>query len=104
MDRVFLCRAAEVAEDEILMVETDCLPPVAVYNLGGAYFATDDTCTHGHASLAEGYIDGSLVECPLHGGLFDIRTGLPAGAPCTEAVARYDLVVEDGEIYALVEP
>lgn len=104
MAKILLCRADDVPRGEILRVESDDLPPVAVFNLDGAYFAIDDTCSHGQASLADGEIDGGLVECPFHGGCFDIRTGLPAGAPCTEPVARYDLVVEDDVVYALVEP
>lgn len=104
MAKIHLCRVDDLPRGEILRVESDGLPPVAVFNLGGAYFAIDDTCSHGQASLADGEIDGGLVECPFHGGCFDIRTGLPAGAPCTEPVARYDLVVEDDAVYALVEP
>lgn len=104
MVKILLCRADDVPKGEILRVESDGLPPVAVFNLDGAYFAIDDTCSHGQASLADGEIDGGLVECPFHGGCFDIRTGLPAGAPCTEPVARYDLVVEGDAVYALVEP
>ena len=104
MAKVMLCRADELAEGEILRVEADGLPPVALFNLDGAFFAIDDTCSHGQASLADGEIDGDLVECPFHGGCFEIKTGLPAGAPCTEPIARYDLVVEADVVYALVEP
>ena len=102
--KVLLCRVDELAGGGILRVETDGLPPVALYNLDGAFYATDDTCSHGQASLADGEIDGDLVECPFHGGCFEIKTGLPAGAPCTEPITRYDLVVEDDAVYALVEP
>ena len=104
MAKILLCGVDDLPRGEILRVDCDGLPPVAVFNLDGAYFAIDDTCSHGQASLADGEIDGGLVECPFHGGCFDIRTGLPAGAPCTEPVARYDLVVEDDAVYALVEP
>lgn len=104
MAKILLCRVDDLPSGEILRVESDGLPPVAVFNLDGAYFAIDDTCSHGQASLADGEIDGDLVECPFHGGCFEIRTGLPAGAPCTEPVARYDLVVEDEAVYALVQP
>ena len=48
---------------------------IAIYNLDGAFYATDDICTHAYASLADGYIEGELIECPLHGGCFDIKTG-----------------------------
>ena len=104
MAKILLCRIADLAAGEILRVETDGLPPVAVFNLDGAFYAIDDTCSHGQASLADGDIDGDLVECPFHGGCFEIKTGLPAGAPCTEPIARYDLVVEDSAVFALDAP
>ena len=104
MAKILLCHIADLAAGDILRVETDGLPPVAVFNLDGAFYAIDDTCSHGQASLADGDIDGDLVECPFHGGCFEIKTGLPAGAPCTEPIARYDLLVEDSAVFALVAP
>jgi nitrite reductase/ring-hydroxylating ferredoxin subunit len=67
---------------------------IALYNLGGKYHATDAYCTHGHALLTEGYIDGPIVECPMHGGTFEIASGKPTGAPCTTALATYPVRVE----------
>lgn len=71
---------------------------VALYDVGGTVYATDDQCSHGYASLSEGYLDGHLIECPLHQGLFDVRDGSPAGAPCTVAVRAYPVRVEGGVI------
>src|SRR3974390_2996750 len=57
--------------------------PVCLYNLSGEICATHDTCTHGQASLADGFIvDDALIECPLHQGTYEIRTGRAVGAPC----------------------
>ena len=103
MAKVLLCRTGDVYAGEILRVETDALPPVAVYNLDGDFYATDDTCSHSQAWLSQGFIDGDIVECPFHGGCFEIKTGQPAGPPCVEAIRSYDLVVEDSAVYALVE-
>ena len=55
---------------------------IAIFNLQGNFFATDDICTHAYASLADGYVEGERVECPLHGGCFDIKTGKAVTAPC----------------------
>jgi nitrite reductase/ring-hydroxylating ferredoxin subunit len=70
--------------------------PLAVYEVGGACFVTLDRCTHAEARLSEGYLEGFLIECPLHQGLFDIRTGEAKGPPCTEAV-RTLAVRREGE-------
>jgi nitrite reductase/ring-hydroxylating ferredoxin subunit len=54
---------------------------LAIYNLGGTFYATDNECTHAYAMLTDGTIDGDVIECPLHGGAFEIKTGKGLGAP-----------------------
>jgi nitrite reductase/ring-hydroxylating ferredoxin subunit len=70
--------------------------PLAVYEVSGACFVTSDLCTHAQASLSEGYLEGFLIECPLHQGLFDVRTGEAKGPPCTEPLRTY-AVRREGE-------
>ena len=72
--------------------------PVCLYNLGGTIYATHDTCTHGQASLADGFVDGEKIECPLHQGLFHIPTGKAVGAPCTVDIRAYPVRVENGAV------
>ena len=70
----------EIAEGATLQVEVGG-NPVCLYNLGGTLYATQDVCTHAHASLAEGFIDGDCIECPLHQALFHIPTGKCTSPP-----------------------
>jgi nitrite reductase/ring-hydroxylating ferredoxin subunit len=73
---------------------------VAVYNLHGAYHATDDTCTHEHASLTEeGMIDGPNVVCGWHFCGFDIATGAATASPCHEPLVTYPVTVVDGVLH-----
>lgn len=72
---------------------------LAAFNLGGEFYVTDDTCTHGFASLSEGVIDGDIVECPWHGGTFDIRSGTAVDYPCTVPLNTYRTVVKDGAVW-----
>ncbi|MDR3468583.1 MAG: non-heme iron oxygenase ferredoxin subunit [Xanthobacteraceae bacterium] len=72
---------------------------LAAFNLDGEFYVTDDTCTHGFASLSTGIIDGHLVECPWHGGTFDIRSGAPVDRPCTVPLTVYRTVVRDGALW-----
>ncbi|MGQ9370356.1 non-heme iron oxygenase ferredoxin subunit [Azospirillum sp. ST 5-10] len=76
---------------------------LAFYAVDGAYYATADVCSHGRAFLSDGYLDGHLIECPLHQGLFDVRTGAPAGAPCTEPIRSFPVREEDGVLYVEVD-
>jgi nitrite reductase/ring-hydroxylating ferredoxin subunit len=72
---------------------------VCLYNLGGKIYATHDTCTHAQASLADGFIEGENIECPLHQGLFHIPTGKAVRAPVTIDLRVYSIRVEEETIY-----
>ena len=99
MPTVAVLQASELAEGAVRAVLVPGYPPIAVYNLGGIFFATDDTCTHGHASLAEGDIEGDEIICPFHEGSFDIRSGEAVGPPCLEPIRSYPVSVVDGSIH-----
>ncbi|MDA0572879.1 anthranilate 1,2-dioxygenase ferredoxin subunit AndAb [Burkholderia gladioli] len=71
--------------------------PIAIFRLGDELFALHDLCTHGHARLSEGFVEDGCVECPLHQGLVDIRSGAPRCAPITEAVRSYPIRMVDGQ-------
>ncbi|NLY33327.1 MAG: non-heme iron oxygenase ferredoxin subunit [Alcaligenaceae bacterium] len=78
---------------------------VCLYKLeDGSIHATQDRCTHGNASLAEGYIEDGLIECPLHQGCFDIRTGEAVTAPCKVPIKVYPIKIENDTIYVSGEP
>jgi nitrite reductase/ring-hydroxylating ferredoxin subunit len=72
---------------------------VALYRLGGAYFATSDVCPHAGAPLSRGCVVEGYVECPMHHALFDIRTGAADGSVTLRALATFPVKVEDGCIY-----
>ena len=76
---------------------------IAMYNAGGELFATDNICTHGHARLCEGFLEGHEIECPLHQGKFDIRTGKPTCAPVTEAIRSYPVKIEGTRVYIALD-
>ena len=77
---------------------------IVLYKLDGEVFATQGLCTHGHAELAGGYVEGDLVQCPMHGGTFDIRTGKAVGDPCTVDLQVLPVKIEDDQILVALEP
>ncbi len=87
----------DVPEDDVIGVVVDGRD-VALYNTGGEIFATDNLCTHGQARLCDGFLEGHEIECPLHQGRFDLRTGQPTCAPVTEAIRSYPVRVEAGRV------
>jgi len=92
-----VANASDVPEDGTLLVNLGA-EPVCLYNLAGTIFATHDTCTHGQASLADGFIEGEEIECPLHQGKFHIATGKAVGVPCTEDIRTYAVKIENGAV------
>jgi NAD(P)H-dependent nitrite reductase small subunit len=71
---------------------------IAIYNLNGEYFATDDICTHALASLSEGCISGDEIVCPLHFATFNIRTGQCTGGPAVADLKTYSIRVNGDDI------
>jgi nitrite reductase/ring-hydroxylating ferredoxin subunit len=98
MALVPLCDAAAVEPGTALRVEAGDRV-LAVFNVDGAFYATDDACTHGPGSLSGGYVEGDVVECDFHGGCFHIPTGKPVKPPCTEPVRTYAVTVRDGKLW-----
>ncbi len=81
-----------------MKVETAGLT-LAVYNVDGAFYVTDDACTHGPGSLSEGFLEGDVIECNFHQGCFNVRTGDVVTPPCTVPIKTYAAVVDGGAVY-----
>jgi len=86
------CAASDIRTGEPKGVTLGGIP-VALYRLEDGVYATHDVCTHAYALLSEGYIEGDIVECPLHGALFEIRSG-KCRAVGTSDLAIYPVRVE----------
>jgi nitrite reductase/ring-hydroxylating ferredoxin subunit len=97
-NRIELCRVTDVAIGSALKVETQGLV-VAVFNVGGQFYVTDDACTHGPGALSEGDLENDVVECNFHGGRFNVRTGEVVGPPCMHPVKTYRVIVEHGSVF-----
>ena len=76
---------------------------IALFRVGDDVYAIGDQCSHAEASLAEGELFGTEVECPRHGSEFDVATGRPGSLPATQPVATYAVEVTDGEVFVIVE-
>ncbi len=72
---------------------------IALFRIGDAVYATDNLCTHGHARLCDGFVEGHEIECPLHQGRFDLRSGQPTCAPATEPIRTYPVRIEGGRVF-----
>jgi nitrite reductase/ring-hydroxylating ferredoxin subunit len=95
--RIALCRKGDVAQGQAIRIEKNGLV-LAVFNLEGEYFVTDDMCTHGPGSLSEGCIEGDIVECDFHNGAFNIRTGEVVAPPCMIPLKTYPAALEGDDV------
>jgi naphthalene 1,2-dioxygenase system ferredoxin subunit len=88
---------SDLAEGEVIGVEV-AGRSIALYDADGNLFATDNICTHAYACLSDGWLDGEVIECPLHAARFDIRSGKVLDPPATEDLKTYPVRIVDGEI------
>ena len=92
-----ICSASRLSEGEPLGVKYE-EQPIALYKVNDEIFATDDVCPHAFALLSSGFLEEYVIECPLHGGMFDVRSG-----KCTSGefkdVRAFKVEIRDGEIY-----
>lgn len=76
---------------------------IAMFRIGEDVYAIGDRCSHAEASLAEGELWDTSVECPRHGSEFDLKSGEPHALPATEPVPVYEVSIEDGTVYVELE-
>lgn len=101
-DWIKVMEALELAEGEMMAVQIGDRR-LAIYRLeGGDFCATDGICTHEYAELCEGWLEGHEVECPLHGGRFDVRSGKGLCAPIDRDLETFEVRVEDGAVLVKV--
>jgi naphthalene 1,2-dioxygenase system ferredoxin subunit len=92
----------EVPQDDAIAVSAGGRE-VALYDVAGEVYATDNLCTHGHARLCDGFLEGHEIECPLHQGKFDVRSGVPTCAPATTSLKCYPVKIEGGRVWLAVD-
>lgn len=81
-------KRVEVGRDEILLANVD-----------GQIYACDDVCSHAYASLSEGDLNGVEVECPLHGSIFNVKTGEVITSPADENLRTFEVRVGNGDVF-----
>ncbi len=92
------CAPSDVTADQALAVTIGGID-VAIARDGEEFFALQDLCSHAAVALSEGEVENCMLECWLHGSLFDLRTGKPSGFPATEPVTTFPVEVRDDGVY-----
>jgi nitrite reductase/ring-hydroxylating ferredoxin subunit len=96
-ESVPVCAAADLAPGSVKSFEVgDEL--VAIYNIDGTFYATEARCTHATADLADGILEGDVIECSLHFGAFHVPSGKAVQAPCFTDLKTFRTEVRDGQV------
>lgn len=98
---VRVCEAEEIELEDLIRFDhagrTFC-----VYNTEKGFFATDGMCTHEAEHLEDGLVIGTVIECPLHQGRFDVITGKALSAPACVDLKTYPVKRDNGALFILV--
>ncbi len=96
------CATDAIDAEDLIMWEHDGRS-FAIYNTDQGFFATDGLCTHQHYPLEDGIVIGTVIECPLHGGRFEVTTGEALSAPVCEDLKTYPVKIEGGSVYLAID-
>lgn len=93
------CSTDELDEEEVLRFDHDSRTYAIYHGPDGNFYATDGHCTHEKAHLGDGIVDEFEIECPLHFGAFDYRTGDPTVAPACVKLKTYPVSIQDDAVF-----
>jgi nitrite reductase/ring-hydroxylating ferredoxin subunit len=94
---VRVCAQSDIAPESVKAYEVGDRR-LAVYNIDGQFYVTDDECTHASASLADGMLEDGVIECCLHFGAFDVKTGAVKAPPCSIALRTYKVLLQGDDV------
>ena len=95
---VRVCSQSDIAPETVKAYEVGDRR-LAVYNIEGKFYITDDECTHASASLADGMLEGDVIECCLHFGAFHVPTGAVKAPPCSLPLRTYKVELQGDDIF-----
>jgi nitrite reductase/ring-hydroxylating ferredoxin subunit len=96
-----MCAVSKLSEGEPVGIKLGDLR-IALYMVNDEVFATDDVCPHAFALLSTGFLEGYVIECPLHGAMFDVRSGKSETATYKD-LRTYAVEVREGELFVDLE-
>ncbi|ASJ71965.1 MocE family 2Fe-2S type ferredoxin [Granulosicoccus antarcticus] len=93
------CGTDEIEEEEVLRFDHEGNTFALYHGPDGNFYATDGYCTHAKAHLGDGIVDEFEIECPLHFGAFDYRTGDATVAPACQKLKTYPVSIQEGAVF-----
>lgn len=102
MGKIIVGKTSDIPQGKMQKVSVDGRD-IVVANIGGSFYACDDTCTHAGASLSEGVLEGEVITCGWHGAKFSCKTGKLEKFPAKiNDLKSYKTVVESDSLFVEV--
>lgn len=98
-EKIRVCGIDDLEEEDVMRVDHGDMSLIVIHGPDGRFYATDGYCTHERQHLSDGIVDGFDIECPLHFGAFDYRTGDPVTPPACVALRTYPVAVEGDDVF-----
>ena len=98
-DWIEACATDDIDEEDVMRFDHGGRTFAIYRSADDEYFATDGLCTHEHAHLADGLVMGDIIECPMHNGRFNYKTGEAKRAPVCVNLKTYAVKVEGGRVF-----
>ena len=98
-DWIEACAANDIDKEDVIRFDHGGRTFAIYRSAEGDYFATDGLCTHEQAHLADGLVMGDIIECPMHNGRFNYKTGEAKRAPVCVNLKTYAVKVEGGRVF-----
>lgn len=99
---VVACRSDQIAPEDVLRFDFEGQTFVVIRSPEGEFFAMDGHCSHEKIHLADGIVDGDIIECPRHAATFDYRSGESRKLPACVDLRTFPVRVENGEVLILL--
>lgn len=93
-----VCKVQDIEMEDLIRFDYED-KTFCVYRLEDGFYATDGICTHENVHLEEGLVMDSEIECPMHQGIFDIKSGKAVSPPACDDLKTYPVKVENEEVY-----
>lgn len=98
-DWVEVCAADKIEQEDVIRFDHGGRTFAIYRSADDEYFATDGLCTHEQVHLADGLVMGDIIECPMHNGRFNYKTGEAMGAPVCVNLKTYPVKLEAGKVF-----
>tara|TARA_B110000483_G_scaffold57847_1_gene72376 strand:- start:1076 stop:1399 length:324 start_codon:yes stop_codon:yes gene_type:complete len=97
-----VCKEDDIDMEDLIRFDNEN-STYCIYKIEDGFYATDGICTHENVHLEDGLVMDGEIECPMHQGIFDIKTGKAKSPPACVDLKTYPVKSENGNIFIQIK-